>query len=39
MPGGGQAYRSQAAINKKNKELVGQGIYCSPEFTTCFGYA
>lgn len=38
IAGSAQAYSNTKAVNKNN-ELVGDGIYCSPLFTTCLeGY-
>ena len=40
IAGGGQAYQNTIALNSKNNEYVGRGIYCSPLFTACLmGYA
>ena len=33
IAGSAQAYQYDIAVNRKEGELVGRGIYCSPHFT------
>ena len=34
VAGQGQTYSNTIAVNAKNNEKVGKGVYCSPLFTT-----
>lgn len=40
IAGPAQACAGHIAVNRKNNELVGNGIYCTPRYTTSLlGYA